>query len=519
MLTLIKKEINLCLLETRIQILLITVFSLTFVVTILDSYEYKDKFEKYLTERNSSVDNLKKNQVYATIKPKLLKKPSELSIISKGVEDDMGDCVDFDYMNIPYTAYKVNKTNDYTSEFTNLDISKVLIWLISLISIFISYDLVSRENESGTLKLNLVNKISRNSLYLSKFIAACLLIFFIITSILFIISLIYIISPWLIINYEILSRFLFLFITLFLFSLFFITAGLFFSVISKSSVQSLVFCLTLWVILTIVIPSLIKLTIGNTNFTTENKKIHASQNEIMQQYWSKNDEAWTNYLNPLINDLKFCTFGGSPGWEPVLGANPATKEAIIKYYALLNPLKEKIANTKYEIANREIIVPLKKKLKKLYTLSYLSPITSTDIILMNISNTSYEDHFKFLDDARVYRDAVLKYVQSKNGIYSTRWFTPENDYYPFSANHPLCPTNVYKLTKTELANLSKYYQGVENNSDFILDLGDFPQFKSPFRNYSDFIQDIWLYFVAICMPSIILLALGFSFMNKYNLDK
>ena len=518
MLSLVKKEIKLCLLETRIQILFITVFSLTLVVSILSSYEYKEKYEKYLAESNTSLNNLKKNFVYATITPKLLKRPSELSIISKGIEDDMGDCVDFDYLNIPFESYKINRTNDYTSEFANLDISKVLIWLISLIALFISYDLVSRENELGTLKLSLVNKISRNDIFLSKLIASCLLMFFLIILILLIVTLLYMLSPWLYLNFDIFCRILLLFITLFLFSLFFIASGIFFSTISKSSVQSLVFCLSFWVMFTIVIPSLIKSAIGNTNFTSENSKVHASQNEVMKQYWAKNNEAWTNYLNPLINDLKFGTFGGSPGWEPIWGANPATKEACIKYYSLLNPLKEKIAKNKYEIANNELILHLKKKLRTLTLLSCLSPVTSTDIILMNVSNTSYNDYFKFLNDVRGYREVVLKYVQNKNGFSSSKWFTPEPDYYPFNPNHPLCPSDVYKPSKDELAKLSNYYQDAKKNSNFMLDITDFPQFKITFRNYSDLFLDIWQYFVVICLSTIILLVLGFKLMNKYNLN-
>jgi len=474
----IKKDLYENLQETKIQILAITVLCLTLIVSILGTYEYKAKNERYLSEKASNTEQLYQNKIYATIHPEAIKAPTPLSIICKGVEQDFGNCYTFDLLTIPYSASKIYESNQYIEGFINLDLSTIFIWLFSIISILITYDSISKERENGTLKLLFVSRISKTEFFFSKVISSFLSVTIVIFISILIISIVFLISPWIQFDRHIVFAILAFFALTMLFALFWISIATFTSILLKSSSQSLIVSLAIWLVLLLVFPTVIKTVLGDTNFINEKKEITLSQDDIMKDYNKKSGEISDKYIYPLIKDQKFSTYGGSPGYDqqPLWGANPPTMQAAIQFYNTLNPMKNDIANQKFAIADKKYLIPLKHKIQLNNQLSYFSPVSLFEQMCMRIAKTSYSDQFAFLNDFKTYRDQIIDFFAKRRAYDSRQWFTPEPEYYPYSPNHPLCPKDPMNPTKAESDKLGEYYSKIRQEKS-ALDLSEFPLFN------------------------------------------
>jgi ABC-type transport system involved in multi-copper enzyme maturation permease subunit len=513
----IKKDLYANFQETKIQALAITALCLTLIVSVLGIFEYKFKNEKYLTEQQSDLEQLYENKIYATIHPQAIMPPTPLAIISKGVEQNFGNSYRFDLLTIPYSASRIYESNLYIDGFINLDLSLVFIWLFSLISILVAHDSVSKERESGTLKLIFVS-LSKTKFFFSKIISSFLSVFFVVFISISIVAIVFLISPWIEFNSQIISALLLLFVLTLLFVLFWISIGSFFSTIFNKSSQSLVASLAVWIILLLAFPTAIKTILGDTNFVNEKKEIAALQQDIMNEYYKKRGEIIDREIYPLIRDLQFSTFGGSPHSDqgPMWGANPPTLQAAIKLYNTLNPMKDDIANRNFAIANEKYLIPLQKKIQLNDRLAYFSPVSLFEQTGMKIAGTSYNDQFSFLNNFKIYRNQIIDFFVRRSAFDSRFWFTPEAEYYPYSPGHPLCPVNPVKPTEEELDKLGEYYEQIRQE-DSALDLNDFPVFNVISKK-PEVSNDIAKALTIMLILSGIIFLFGMYRMKQYNFE-
>jgi len=475
---LLKKDIYLNILESRIQILGIAIFTLTIVLTVIGMTDYKERIDRYNFEQKANIEEIKNNRVYATIKPRAIRRPSQLSLICKGMSLDVGSVVEFDLLNIQYDADRIINNNTYTKEFIKFDVTQIFIWIFSLFAILLSYDTISQEKERGTINLLLCSNLSKTALFFSKFIASVISVALLLIGTFFIVITLYFIVPELTLNFNTLLSLILFFLVLLLYITFWSSVGILSSIVAKSSSQSLIASLAVWIILLIVLPSTVKSIIGPTHFSEEKEEIELLNEDIMGEYWNKQNDIWGNKIYPLINELKFLTFGGSPGREPIWGANPLTTEASIDFYNTLNPMKDDFAKKKHSTVEARYLIPLRNKIREYNKLSYLSPALLCENILRQISQTSFEDYHRYLNNTLRYREQVIDYFNQKKAYRSKRWFTPEDDLYPFSSNHLLSPKDPNKLTKAEIEKFSEYYSAAREDEKFILNLDDFPIFSS-----------------------------------------
>jgi len=514
----IKKDLYENLQETKIQILAVTVLCLTLIVSILGTYEYKAKNERYITENASNTEQLYQNKIYATIHPKAIKAPTPLSILCKGVEQDFGNCYTFDLLTIPYSASKIYESNQYIEGFINLDLSTIFIWLFSIISILISYDSISKERENGTLKLIFVSRISKTEFFFSKIISSFFSVLIVIFSSILIVSIVFLISPWIEFDKHVLFAILAFFALTMLFALFWISIATFTSILMKSSSQSLIVSLAIWLVLLLVFPTVIKTILGDTNFINEKNEITLLQDDTMKDYYKKYHEISNKYIDPLIRDLKFSTYGGSPGYDqaPMWGANPPTMQATILLYNTLNPMKNGIANQKFAVADEKYLDPLKHKIQLNNRLSNFSPVSLFEQMSMRIANTSYRDQFAFFDDFKTYRDQIIDFFAKRRAFDSRLWFTPEPEYYPYSPNHPLCPKDPIHPTKEESDKLGEYYSKIRQEKS-VLDLNDFPLFNISSESISEY-KDIAFGLLIFVSMSLIIFSLSLYKFRNYSFE-
>jgi ABC-type transport system involved in multi-copper enzyme maturation permease subunit len=510
--SIVKKDLYSNFQDTKIQVLSVAVLCISLVVTLLGVFEYKIKNDRYHVEQAANLELLYKNKVYATIHPKAIKMPAPLAVLNKGAETNFGNSYTFEMLAIPYQADKIYEENAYINSFISLDLSVVFIWFFSLIPILIAYDSVVKEREDGTIKLMFASRLSKPDFYISKILTSILSVLFIMLISMFVILIIFLCVPWIEFDFQTgCALFLFFLLTL-IYSIFWIAIGTVCSIIFKSSAQSLVASLAVWVLLLIVVPTSIKTIIGNTDFVNEKREIETIQKDIMKSYYDQMGLLWNRDFAPLISQLKFETWGGGISNEPVWVANPATRDAAIKYYNTLNPLKKDIADKKFAIAEEKYLLPLKKKIFLLEKLANLSPVTIFEKVGTKISGTSYEDQFLFFDRFRIYRNQVIDFLMKREAFSSKRWFTPDD---PYSPEHQLYPKNPDQPTEEELGKMRNYYSQ-RDSEKWSLDLNDFPIFNlqpKDLKAKNGFLPGFFVMAVLTC----VVLAFGLYQINKYKI--
>ncbi len=511
----IKKELFSHLQETRIQILTVTMLALTLIVTLLGIFQYKGQVERYQVDQRANMESIRNNLVYGTVKPKSIRQPESLSILCKGVDADFGNMVTFDLLNIPYEAEKAPGSNPYSSEFINLDVAKILIWLLSLIGLLISFDLISREKEEGTLKLILSNRVSRVRFLWSKFLSATISMIIILISVFLLILVIFLITPWITITASVLMSLFEFFIASLLYVLLWIALGMLISLIAGNSSTSLITSLAAWVIWMIVLPAAIKMIVGPTHFNQEKKQVRMLHNEIMSEYGNKHWEIYSKTVWPLISNLKFSTYGGGPDNPPIFLPNRDTFREIKKLQNTLNPLKMEFADRKYRVAEAHFLNPYRDKVHLHSQLAYLSPASLMETMMMRIAETSHDTYFRFLQQTIHYRSEVIQYFQSKNVFNSYRWFSVEPT--PFGPEHPIFPKDPENPTPIEQKRVWDYLTKLEDDPQYRLNTEDFPLFQYKVRGIVDNLYDAFGFFLLLVTGTAILLLVCFLKVERYRI--
>lgn len=211
----------------------------------LDELIAKSLNEPY--ERKNSLDML------VFTKQNLVKRASLLSFIS-GTDANIPDGSNMQYFLAPSIETNAS-SNIYLNSLYSLDWSKICIFLLSFVIICFSFDAFSREKEQGTLKLILVNGISRFSIVIGKYLG--LLITFLIPLLLSLVTIIIIVVVSTSMEFlpgDIVKLLIFLFVcTIFLSINIFL--GFTISCLSRISAVSLSTSLIVWTILAIIFPS------------------------------------------------------------------------------------------------------------------------------------------------------------------------------------------------------------------------------------------------------------------------
>jgi ABC-type transport system involved in multi-copper enzyme maturation permease subunit len=510
---LIKKDIANNFEEPRIQILSSSIIILSLIITLNSIFEYKETISQYDTNIEINEGILKDNIVYATIKPTAIRYPIPLLILCKGVYYDFGNILTFDIGNIPIEAKNMTESNPYTNEFANFDLSKIFLWLLSIISILVSYDSITREREQGTLKLILINRVSKFNFIVSKIVSSLLTLSIILIIIFFIILIIFSFTPWIAIDFKIFNSLVLFFVVSFFYSAIWIFTGIIISLFVSNSDRALVISILVWVVLNIINPSIIKSLIEPSHLSDEKMALDKKIHELNADYTKEYNKIWESTLGPLIRDLQFNTMSGGPENEPIWFPNPATLDKFKVFYEKINLLKLNYADKKYQVSYDSYILPYQNKINKLNFLKYCSPASLFEYIYMKISNSSYDDYFIYYNSAVQYRNQVVNFFNNKKAFSSIKWFSPEN--IPYDSNHPMYSDND-NLTNENVIKMINYRKKVITENK--IPMNDFPVFYPINKSFSFILAEIFppIIFVlfSITLLVIVVLIVG---NNKYLL--
>ncbi|RKY72214.1 MAG: hypothetical protein DRQ24_05570 [Candidatus Latescibacterota bacterium] len=504
--TLIKKEIVSGFLELRFQILTVAVVLLTILVVTVDVSEYKRRLDAYYADIKANQESIRKTKVYSMLTPKAIKPPQVMSIVSQGVELDVGNTVQISPPRIQYEATNIYNNNPYISVFSKLDVSIIFLWILSLAALLMSFDAVSGEKENGTLKLMLVGRVSRAEFLLSKYLVSLLSVSFLAIISIGIVMSVFAISTSIDFTSSLFVKFMMIFAVVLLYEAIWVGIGAFLSLICKSSATSLMGCLAVWVFFLIVVPNIIN-HLGDHIDLDKGREILQHEEEQITAEFQENKFKLQELAFSNVSMAMFTWY--EPGEEQIFieGANPETVSACKRYFRELYPLILEYAQKKHRATQRYFLQPFKRKVRLVHSYSILSPFSLTKILIMKVAQTSYEDYLNFLDQTVNYRNQILDYLHRKRAAESVRWFTPDPEDNPMYS---------MKFTPEEIAKLSEYYRKVANDQSRFLTLDDLPVFKYRWNKNQEILKDILPYTSLLVGSSAFLMFLGFWKIRKYD---
>jgi len=146
------------------------------------AYVLTRQFESRLEAHRAAVtdyeNRLQKVTVYSelghAVRPEAHRPPSALSILSRGMEAELGDVVTLAHGYVPVDAASSGMDNPYLAVFPAIDFVTVFQVVLSLLGLLFAYDAVTGEQEDGTLRLMLSNPVPRDTVLLGKSIGAFL---------------------------------------------------------------------------------------------------------------------------------------------------------------------------------------------------------------------------------------------------------------------------------------------------------------------------------------------------------
>ena len=152
---------------------LITVILIT-ISTIININDYKQRNQDYLDAKREMSEKSFRVTIY--------RQPQILSTLIQGKDRKLGNRIEVNYMNIPartsgYMGEHTSQHHRYLAGFSAVDFAFVVRVILSLMVIFLAYNVISEEKTNGTLKLMLANRLPRDQLLLGKFLGGLFVIF------------------------------------------------------------------------------------------------------------------------------------------------------------------------------------------------------------------------------------------------------------------------------------------------------------------------------------------------------
>ena len=191
--TLIQKELLQQLHSRKFIISAVISICLMLLCLQISTESYLNKLAEYQNVQNAykkaiqEVQNLTVETAFSyrsDFDPNIFRKPTPLCIFSQGKENDLGGMVAVG-SRVPFIAQPIGKT-DFFNEFdmaevlddafAKIDFVLAIQFLFSLIAIFVAFDLVTGERETGMLKLVQAQNVSRLKVIAGKWLAGSIVL-------------------------------------------------------------------------------------------------------------------------------------------------------------------------------------------------------------------------------------------------------------------------------------------------------------------------------------------------------
>ncbi len=387
---LIKKEIIQYINSLRFIIASVLIFILIISSIIVSSYEYREKANRISARQRTNQDELSRVNNYRDLNlmgMTIFKPASKLMYFVKGLEESTGETAGIQAFIHPSLGAGI-RDNPLFAVFKPVDFLYIVIYVLSITAFIFSYDSISGEKEGGTLKLMLVQGVSRGQVIIGKTLGA-----FISLSIPFILAfltgLIFTqVSPMLRLEGEHWIRISIVFILCLLFILIFISVGILVSTLTHRSIIALFSLLFIWITVIVAYPNLSGIFVKKLSPVTEYAEIDGKSEMIFQDGQKESMDR----IMKIARKIQ-----GPPSFDSIM-------DEVVK--------QGDIDSEKIRLLNEQYHQEILRQLKLLKKISMISPSAALSFASMRLANTGYEYQQKFLEDAIMFRNRFSRLIQS-----------------------------------------------------------------------------------------------------------
>ena len=384
-------------------------FVITFVVCVIlvlgATITGIGRFENQLVEDNKIININKGNVEEANSWDqvghdgvKQIKPASSMSIFASGLDDSVGRTATVHEWDFPHMEDSVYSTAPIFAVFGDLDLTFIIKIVVSLFAILFTYNLISGEKESGTLKLCLSNSVPRNTFILGKSIGSfvSLLIPLLIPLIIGLIAVLTIgnISftgdQW--------GRIALIALGYVLYLLAFFCLGVFVSALTRHSAVSFLILLFLWVLFVLVIPKASMMAAGQIHPIQGITDVQDAQLSIQREYMgSLRDRVMEGFRQ--------------------LAAQGADRSNWRTFAFQLRAQARDELEPEFKNKNEKLINGFKKQQINLTnlatTISRISPASAVTYIGMNLAGTGFQDQENFINQITKYRTDFAGFIRTE----------------------------------------------------------------------------------------------------------
>jgi len=426
--TMIKKEIVTTVLDLRFIIA-----SLLFLVLIpLGMYVSRKGYEQRLA--NYRLEHQMYRQKYGKevsyeVEVQGFRPPAVQSIFASGLDHCIPDKVITTRSGIFRTAKDV-RGDSPALIFGRMDFFFNMCFVASLVALAFTFNCISGERQSGTLKLMLSNPIPRSHVLLSKIVGAYVVLLIPLTMSLLIASIILELSQDIsILLPELYPSFLIILAATLVYLLTMVTLGVLISGTTQKPITSMTVSLFVWVIMVLALPKagtmLARITHPVEAEQVVNLRKYMVYDDLHETYKQKSVDIHKKYPDLISNsslvDRYFKHWHGLP------------KDQMLSSYHVVIPLAEEltalIKDTEQQIRNEtgRIEQNHKNKMKMqntiAMTISRLSPACCYSYLISGLSHTGSGEYHRFIENAREFQDLVKKTIYDRfyRRIYTSGW--------------------------------------------------------------------------------------------------
>lgn len=404
------KEIRQHVLTFRFGAALITTFVLVIASVFILADDYQRRRDTYSKLAEEAAINLRDCRVPSYLEPVVHYPPSPLGIFAQGKERQLGNTVKINRWEVPSEASGSLMDNLLLAAQPQFDILAVFTIVVSLFGVLFSYDSLSGEKETGTLKYVCSHGPKRGLIFTAKFVAGSLVLCIpiCISMLLGLIILQFVhgitFEPlhWLSIVSMIGSGIIY--------GSVFIALGMLCSSLVRRSSVALILALLLWTTCVIIIPRLSPGVASSLHPLPSPSEIdllkQTSREELQQEIESQTSEVQSRYSN--------LGFWGSLGnYQTILRwGTPDAFHIFPEYVRLIEPAQQDRARTIWNL-EREHQLEQVRQADYSDWFSLISPSHHLRKIFTVLAGTSFEYYAEFMEYARRYRNDLLNNMKNK----------------------------------------------------------------------------------------------------------
>lgn len=422
--TLIKKEITETILDLRFTIVILLCIVLIPLGMYVSRKDYEQRLEDYQGAKQIYEEHYGKRVGYH-LNAEGYRPPSLLSVFALGLEHFIPDKAVTSNEGILRTSKESGISNPQSVLFGRADLLFNVSFVVSLAVLIFTFNSISGEKETGTLRLMISNSIPRTQVLLSKIVGSYITILIPFVLSLLIALIILDASPDVsILSSQLYPAFLVMVLVTFLFILALVTLGICISTLTHSSVTSIVMLLFIWVIFTLGVPKVSPM-IGEVVYPTESQNVISLRKQIVREdlkheFWRKQRELFEKSL---------ITFGVPLPKMPKMDPETEAEKKAYAHYdkealALEKEYKKRTANeiTKIEQDHRN-----KRNVQAslAMNLSRISPVSCYTYIVSSLAGTGAAGLDNFVENARRFQDEVKTAIYDNyiDKTYSVAGFT------------------------------------------------------------------------------------------------